>query len=150
DLWRSPIPGAWQRGEDPQLLKNRYRRGNLTKALIGEHLIEREILCEFFPEVVALGGKQIDGINAMPLSTDIGGERKANVEADLYLLVGEGGSYRLILGEVKTTDEHAWFATVENLRQLRLMLDSAEAQRLFRRRMPELSLPQTLPVTGIV
>ena len=45
---------------------------------------------------------------------------------------------------------HAWFAAVENLRQLKLFKQSLETQLLFRRRCPELDLPERLPVTAVV
>jgi hypothetical protein len=54
-LWRSNIPAPWKRGTDAQLLGPRYRRKDWMNPRRGEHKIEHEILCEFFPEVVALG-----------------------------------------------------------------------------------------------
>lgn len=150
ELWQSPIPGTWKRGLDPQLLGERYRRGDRLNPHLGEHKIEHEILCEFFPDVTVLDGKLIDGINAMPLTTDAAGGRAANVEADLFLLVKHGAQYRLVIAEVKDRAEHPWCATVQSLRQLRLVLESHEARGLFHRRNPELCLPTDLPVTAII
>lgn len=56
--------------------------------------------------------------------------------------------YRLQLFEVKAGSDNAWFAAVENLRQLKLFLHSRETQLLFHSRCHELDLPQTLPVTA--
>src|SRR5262245_20270408 len=67
DLWKLPIPGVWKRGIDEQLLRNRYRRGDEAQPRCGEHAIEHQILCDFFPDVAVLDGQLIDGIDAMPL-----------------------------------------------------------------------------------
>src|SRR5436305_206937 len=66
--WHSPIPGSWKRGADKQLSRSRYRRRDSANPRPGEHKIEHQILLEFFPEVTVLGGKLVDGINAMPLA----------------------------------------------------------------------------------
>jgi len=102
-LWKEPIPGRWERGKDSQLMGTRYRRGDLNKTRRGEHAIEYEILCR------------------LPLVRDSGGERCANVEADMFLLGEHKGTHRLFLCEVKADSNTAWYAAVENLRQLRLL-----------------------------
>jgi hypothetical protein len=86
----------------------------------------------------------------MPLTRDGGGGRSGNVEADLYLLVRHDDGYRLYVVEVKDESDHAWYATVENLRQLRLAMESEEALKLFHRRNPELNLPASVPISGMV
>src|SRR5207253_1543043 len=85
-LWDAPIPGTWERKIDNQLLRARYRRGDVDNPHPGEHSIEHEILSEC-ESVRCLDGSVIDGINAMPLTRDARGGRRGNVEADLFLLV---------------------------------------------------------------
>lgn len=89
-------------------------------------------------------------MNAFPLVRDSNGGRNGNVEADLFLLVRNSQSYRLILAEVKHSANHAWFAVVENLRQLKLLVSGEDACLLFRQRRPALGLPDGIPVTGLV
>lgn len=98
---------------------------------------------------MSLGSTLVDGVNALPLTTDAGGRRKENIEADMLLLVKGGDTYTHQLIEVKTTSNNAWYAAVQNLRQLKLFSESREAQ-LFHKRWPELELPHVLPVTGVV
>jgi hypothetical protein len=149
DLWDLPVPEPWQRGMDPQLLTARYRRGDLDAPHTGEHSIEHGILGGL-EEVSCLGGTVVDGINAMPLARDCSGGRRGNVEADLFLLVRIGGSYQLVLCEVKHSSNTAWYAAIENLRQLKLLHLSAVARRLFHERCPGLSLPAEIPIRGLV
>jgi hypothetical protein len=150
DLWREPIPGQWERGKDPQLLQARYRRGDFSSPRNGEHMIEKEILYQYFDRVQCCGCRLLDGFNAVPLVRDPGGGRKANVEADMFLLGEQKGSYRLFLCEVKDTRNNAWFAAVENLRQLRLLLSSREMPGVFRHRNPAMGLPSEIPVTALI
>jgi hypothetical protein len=56
----------------------------------------------------------------------------------------------LYVVEVKAKANHAWYATVENLRQVRLLMDGEEALRLFHRRNPGMELPDSIPVSGLV
>src|SRR5262245_41054543 len=107
-LWKLPIPGVWKRDIDGQLLGKRYRRGDEEQPHCGEHAIEHQILCDFFPDVAVLGGQLVDGIDAMPLVADEAGARGNNVEADLFLLVRKSTEFRLILAEVKNRANHAW------------------------------------------
>jgi len=158
-LWQEPIPGdgVWKRGRDERLLDpdRRYCRSNhLPESLRrGEHAIEYDVLDPSPADVTTItgGGRLVDGVNALPLTKDIlGGGRSGNVEADMLLLVRNDNAYRLLLVEVKTGSDNAWFAVVENLRQLRLFSESVETQQLFHQRCPELNLPQSLPVTAVV
>lgn len=106
-LWRLQIPAGWERGRDAQLLdrRRRYRRGATSNAHVprGEHAVEREILRPSPRRVTTtcLGGRLVDGVNAVPLTKDAGGGRKSNVEADMLLLVRDALGYRLQLAEVK-------------------------------------------------
>ena len=84
----------------------------------------------------------MDVINAMPLSRDETGGRRGNVEADL-LLVETAGNYALVVCEVKD-------GAVENLWQLKLIHLNAYARRLFYLRAPQLSLPDNIPIIGLV
>jgi hypothetical protein len=81
---------------------------------------------------------------------DAGGGRRANVEADMYLLTEHHGAYRLFLCEVKANCDNAWFASVENLRQLRLLMSSPDSLRLCASRQPSWCLPSDIPVTALV
>ena len=149
-LWREPIPGAWQRGIDPQLLGARYRRGDVGAPHPGEHSIEHSILCTEFDRVRCFGDRLLDGVAALPLVRDAGGARRANVEADLLLLAGDNSFHQLFVCEVKADSNNAWYAAVENLRQLRLLMSSTQARALFGRRNPALQLSTEIPVTGLV
>jgi hypothetical protein len=149
-LWREEIPGLWQRGVDPQLLEGRYRRGDLDAPHPGEHTIEHEILYQYFDRVSCYGNKLLDGVSAFPLVRDAGGGRRANVEADMYLLTEHEGAHRLFLCEVKANGDNPWFAAVENLRQLKLLMSSPESLRLCASRQPAWCLPLDIPVTALV
>jgi len=150
-LWKEPIPGAWQRGIDPQLLYVRYRRGDLYKPHPGEHTIEHEILCGNFERVWCLGYKLVDGVNAFPLSRDTRGVgRRGNVEADMLLLGELDGAYRLFLCEVKERANNPWYAVVESLRQLRLFIENAKSPNVFADRGFVSVLPAEIPVTALV
>ena len=149
ELYDSPVPGRWKRSVDVQLLKGRYRRGDAASPHSGEHLIEHEILNNL-EAVRCLEGRIIDGINAMPLSRDETGGRRSNVEADLLLLVERAGNYSLVVCEVKDAANNCWYAAIENLRQLKLIHLSAYARRLFHLRAPQLSLPDNIPIIGLV
>ena len=147
--WRADIPGEWKRGLDSQLLGPRYRRGDIASPHNGEHAIEYEILCQHFDSVSCLNGKLMDGVNALPLARDTFGGRRGNVEADLFLLIRTESAYRLAVCEVKHSSVSAWFAAVENLRQLRLLRDSGEVVKLFEHRHG-MNLGATVPVSGLV
>jgi hypothetical protein len=149
-LWQDPIPGSWLRTTDVQLHGERYRRGDRAQPNAGEHMIEHEILHRDFESVSCFGTRLLDGVNALPLVRDAGGGREANVEADIFLLSRQGEDYRLWLCEVKAHSNNAWYAAIENLRQLRLLMSSLASMRVFSRRLPLSSLPVDMPVTGLV
>jgi hypothetical protein len=129
----------------------RYTRGDEADPRSGEHRIEHEILCQHFDTVTYFqDGRVIDGVNAFPLVRDSGGGRNGNVEADLLLLVQWARDYRLVLAEVKHSANNAWFAAVENLRQLKLLISGEDTGQLFRQRNPALDLPANLAMTGLV
>jgi hypothetical protein len=154
-LWKEPVPGTWRRGsaDIPSRLLNgkRYTRGDEADPRSGEHRIEHEILCQHFDDVTYLqDGRVIDGVNAFPLVRDSCGGRNGNVEADLLLLVRSARGYRLVVAEVKHSANNAWFAAVENLRQLKLLVSGEDAGQLFRQRNLALDLPANLVITGLV
>jgi hypothetical protein len=149
-LWHDPIPGSWLRTTDVQLHGERYRRGDRAQPNAGEHMIEHEILHRDFEGVSCFGTRLVDGVNALPLVRDAGGGREANIEADMFLLSQQGEDYRLWLCEVKDESNNAWYAAIENLRQLRLLMSSPASMRVFTRRLPSVSLPVDMPVTGLV
>jgi len=148
--WQEPIPGSWQRGVDMQLHGKRYRRSDIEAPNPGEHTIEHEILCRHFEQVSCFGNSVLDGVNALPLVRDARGGRAANVEADMLLLTKGGEDHRLFLCEVKAESNNAWYAAVENLRQLRLLMSSPESRGVFFHRCPTFSLPADIPVTALV
>ena len=147
--WDAPIPGAWERPIDDQLLEARYRRGDIDSPRAGEHSIEHEILSKI-ETIRCLDGTLVDGINAIPLTRDETGGRRGNVEGDLFLLMAKDGDYRLVMCEVKHSANNCWYAAVESLRQLRLLHWSVAARRLFHSRNPRLSLPTEIPIIGLV
>jgi hypothetical protein len=154
-LFRAPVPGTWQRGpsDNPARLlgAERYTRGDKQDPHPGEHRIEHDLLCQFFADVDFLGGgKLVDGVNAFPLARDAGGGREGNVEADLLLLVRNANEFRIFVCELKHNPDSAWYAAVENLRQLKLFLSNEFAQTFFHARNPDLKLPERLPVSGLV
>ena len=154
-LWHEPIPGDWSRGQDPRLLdpERHYLRTHTggDKIPRGEHAIEHDILCPSptDPPKDCLGARLVDGVNAVPLARDEGGGRAGNVEADMALLVRHDQEYRVLLVEVKTSSNNAWYAAVENLRQLKLFTQSPPAQGLFYERKNP-GLPQALDTTAVV
>lgn len=151
-LWNDPLLPDWNRGRDEQLLDRhvRYRRGNTTGKR-AEHAIEEEFLSPSLVDspVTSLGFRVIDGVNAVPLTRDAWGTQTGNVEADMLLLVSGEREHRLHLVEVKDNANDAWYAAVENLRQLRLLTESESTQRLFHA-CCEIDLPADLPVTAVV
>lgn len=153
-LWASEIPPGWERGADRRVLDpdrrylRRHRHGGPIEG--SEHELEMEILC---PDPVAvltycLGGRLIDGVNAVPLARDTSGGRRGNVEADMLLLADGPNGPRLLLVEVKTRSKNAWYAAAESLRQLRLFTASASAREIMPRRRPAFST--ALPVTAVI
>jgi hypothetical protein len=153
-LWDEPIPGAWKREKDLRLLKadRRYCRRNAGEKDLrrGEHALEYEVLAIPGVETACFGGQLVDGVNAIPLAKDVSGGRRGNVEADMLLLVEDHGRYEQLLIEVKVRSNHAWYAAVENLRQLKLFLHSAAPKQLFQERRSELNLPRRIPVVAAV
>ena len=149
ELWDAPLPGSWLRGIDNQLLRARYRRGDVDNPHAGEHSIEHEILSQL-EEVTCLDGRVVDGINAMPLARDETGGRRGNVEGDLFLLVKKNDAYHLVVCEVKHSANTCWYAAIESLRQLKLLHLSTAARQLFHHRNPHISLPVEIPVIGLV
>jgi hypothetical protein len=154
-LWNSDIPGGWHRGTDNQVIDPtvRYRRGEAQGPRAGsEHALEYEILSHD-PSVTqtrCFGHRLIDGVNAVPLARDPNGRRRAgNVEADMLLLTADGEKRQLVLVEAKTISNNAWYAAIENLRQLRLFQASDAAQAIMQRRSSD-RLPVPVPVTGAV
>lgn len=154
-LWNSDIPGGWRRGTDPQILdpEVRYRHGDADQGprADSEHELEFQLLRPdpSVTETRRLGERLIDGINAVPLAHDSQGHRAGNVEADMLLLTAVGADNRLLLVEAKTGSNNAWYATVENLRQLRLFLASDAARQIMQHRRAEPTSPPT-PVTAVV
>lgn len=157
-LWREAIPPGWERDDDGSLLDPavRYRRthdGRPDGQPVREALIEQQILAPDPADTVTncLGGRLIDGINALSLQKNrYRGGRSGNVEADMLLLVHDDHGYRALVVEVKHEDGTPWYAAVENLRELRLYSMSASAQRVVRSRRPDLNLPDLLPATAVV
>ena len=153
-LWREPVTGVFERTAtdlpDRLLAGPRYTRGDIGAPRNGEHAIEYEILGRHFDALTVDGARLVDGVNAFPLVRDTGGGRNGNVEADLLLLLHDASGFRLLAAEVKDAATNAWYAAVENLRQLRLIQDSGVPRELFARRNPSIDLPRVLPIAGAV
>lgn len=155
-LWDEPIPAGWERGRDQRVLDRyrRYTRGNggPSGSRRGEHVIEYDILDPSPADTPTscFGGRLVDGVNAVPLARDLGGGRTGNVEADMLLLVEREGSYEILLVEVKRDAQNAWYAAVENLRQMKLLASGTTTRRLFHARRADLQLPDALPMTAVV
>jgi hypothetical protein len=158
ELWQLPIPSGWERPRVNDVIpldraircRRSHRGGDLGRR--DEHTLEDEVL-DPSPDTVAttcFGLRLVDGVNAVPLATDSAGGRAGNVEADMVLLVGRDREVRLLLIEVKVVSNNAWYAAVENLRQLKLFLHSASPRDVFHHRLPELSLPDDLHTTAVV
>jgi hypothetical protein len=151
ELYRECVPTGWQRelGRDKRLRdKERFTRRPRGE-LAPEAVIEATVLSKDVPPTEIMGEPIVDGVNAVPLV--LGQGRAGDVEADLLLLTGAPGAYRLVVGEVKVNSNHAWYAAVENLRQVRLVAESP-VRGLFHERQPELPLGDAaaLPVAGAV
>jgi hypothetical protein len=154
-LWACPVDRTWGRGEKDDARwkvngqQRRYRRSHseLGAQRDEEHALEKAILEHHFNDITCFGGRLVDGINAVPLCAF----KMGKVEADLLLLVREpnGRSHRIFLVEAKTNSNNPWYAVVEHLRQLKLLEVSA-VKRIFHRRNPSLSLPEEIPVTGLI
>jgi len=151
--WNEPVSADWMRGPDPRLhvAGERYGRGTKSASHVpsGEQLIEEEVLDRSAP-VTSLGWTVVDGLNALPLTTNPGRGREGNVEADMLLLVQRGDGYALHVLEVKVSDKNPWYAAVESLRQLKLFSESASAKGVFQKRQRHLNLPLEMQITGIV
>lgn len=123
-LWAKPVHRSWLRhGQvDDARWPNgtSYRRGDVVDPAAGEHAIEAEILNNL-GEVTWLGESLADGLNAVPLTVSGGG-----IEGDLLLLAKRGSAYGIDLTEVKHSSNNAWYAVVENLRQLKLLQRNRE------------------------
>ncbi len=131
ELWSTPVPGAWMRGSDARVLdpKSRYTRTHEAEIKGPEHLIEHELLDPLRAQAAAtvFGESLLDGVNAVPLAKDEQGGRAGNVEADLLLRTASG----YYLAEVKSASNYAWYASVELLRQIKLLLESDAARRIM-------------------
>ena len=144
-----PVDAEWLRAQEDELWTNfRRRRGRSpgsSVTVVAEAKTERDILESHFDELNCLGGTLVDGVDAFPLALG------NTVEADMFLLMRDvHGSYRLLLVEVKETHEHAWYAAIENVLQMKLMQANTDAQTIFHRRNPQLHLPSSIPLVGLV
>ncbi len=155
ELWKQELPLDWERDVDTVAVgQDRYRRVHKQGAARpqSEHEIESQVLGELdqpIPPDTWDGLELIDGLNAVPLCADPGGDRAGNVEADLLLLVRDGDVWGQRLVEVKSSSTNAFYAVAENLRQLRLFQGSAAAQSIFHDRGTA-PADQPLPVAGAV
>jgi hypothetical protein len=157
ELWHAPVPSGWERSEPDQRLLDPNRRYCRThtggdRVPRAEHALECDILKPIpaCTATVCLGAPLVDGVNAVPLTKDADGGRAGNVEADMFLLTWRAQGLLLLLVEVKVESNNAWYAAVENLRQMKLFLSSATPRAVFHTRLPELGLPDDLPTTAVV
>lgn len=152
-LWNEPVASEWLRG--PERLHDPGQRDRRGGGNAEPNTPEWKLECEvLYPPggrtTTSLGWTVVDGVNALPLTTNPGLGREGNVEADMLLLVKDEYSCGLQLIEVKVEADNPWYAAVENLRQLKLFSKSLEAQRLFHTRCSAPDLPEELHVTGVV
>lgn len=152
-LFAEPIPGSWQRHDDPNLIDpvRRYRRTHTAADPSPEHALEQDMLSvdKQHAPLRCLGALVIDAINAVSLVRDAHGGRAANVEADMLLLL-DTAPRRQVLIEAKASANNAWYATVELLRQMRLFADSPAAQRILHLRAGTPEPWPSLQLTGLV
>jgi hypothetical protein len=155
ECWKRDLPDGWEQDVDAVPVgQERYRRVHKQGAARpqSEHEIESLVLGDLAEPIPAdrwAGLELIDGLNAVPLCADPGGDRAGNVEADLLLLVRDGDAWGQRLVEVKSSSTNAFYAVAENLRQLRLFQGSTAAQTLFHDRGTA-PAGQPLPVEGAV
>jgi hypothetical protein len=88
-----------------------------------------------------LGGAIAGGINAVPLTLT------PKIEADLLLLVEHTNGPHLYLAEVKSMANTPWYATIELVRQLRLLLSGSPALSYFHRTA---GTPSDVSMSGVV
>jgi hypothetical protein len=146
ELWRVPVAAEWLRStpEDGMWAAAPYRRGDRGTPSSPERAIEHEILgpeATIAPGRACLGGAVVGGINAVPLTST------PKIEADLLLLVEHANGPHLYLAEVKAMANTPWYATIELLRQLRLLLSQSPALGYFHRTA---GIPADVPVAGLV
>jgi hypothetical protein len=123
-LWDLPVAEGWLRParEDDMWVEAPYRRGDRDAPSSPERTIEHEILgpgSNIAAGRKCLGGAIRGGINAVPLTST------PKIEADLLLLVEHTNGPHLYLAEVKAMANTPWYATIELLRQLRLLLSGS-------------------------
>lgn len=146
ELWDLPVAHGWLRSapEDDLWAAAPYRRRDRCAPSSPERAIEQEILgcgSKITPGRKCLGGAIVGGINALPLTLT------PKVEADLLLLVEHTNGAHLYLAEVKSMANTPWYATIELLRQLRLLLSGSPALGYFHRTA---GTPSDVSMTGLV
>jgi hypothetical protein len=146
ELWHLPVAEGWLRPapEDDMWAAAPYRRGDRCAPSSPERAIEHEILgsrSKIAPGRKCLGGAIVGGINAVPLTST------PKIEADLLLLVEHTNGPRLYLAEVKSMADTPWYATIELLRQLRLLLSGSPTLGYFHRTA---GTPSDVAMTGLV
>lgn len=146
ELWQLPVAEGWLRPapDDDKWVAHPYRRGDRGAPSSPERTIEHEILgagSESAQGRTCLGGAIVGGINAVPLT------RTPKIEADLFLLVEHTNGPHLYLAEVKSMANTPWYATIELLRQLRLLLSGSPALGYFHRTA---GTPSDVSMTGLV
>jgi hypothetical protein len=146
ELWHLPVAEGWLRPapEDDMWAAAPYRRGDRCAPSSPERAIEYEILgpgSSIAPGRKCLGGVIVGGINAVPLTLT------PKIEADLLLLVEHTNGPHLYLAEVKSMANTPWYATIELLRQLRLLLSASPTLGYFHRTAGS---PSDVSITGLV
>jgi hypothetical protein len=145
-LWHLPVAQGWLRAaaEDELWAAAPYRRGDRCAPSSPERAIEHQILgpgSEIALNRRCLGGAIVGGINAVPLTLS------PKIKADLLLLVEHAKGPHLYLAEVKSMANTPWYATIELLRQLRLLLSGGPTLRYFHRTA---GTPSDISMTGLV
>jgi hypothetical protein len=146
ELWHLPVAEGWLRPapEDDMWAAAPYRRRDRGAPSSPERAVEHEILGpgpRVAPGRACLGGAIVGGINAVPLTLT------PKIEADLLLLVQHTSAPRLYLAEVKSMANTPWYATIELLRQLRLLLSGSPTLGYFHRTA---GTPSDASMTGLI
>jgi hypothetical protein len=146
ELWHLPVAEEWLRAapEDDMWAAAPYRRGDRGAPSSPERAIEHEILGPESKIALGrkcLGGAIVGGINAVALTLT------PKIEADVLLLVEHTSGPHLYLAEVKSMANTPWYATIELLRQLRLLLSGSPTLGYFHRTAGG---PSDVSLTGLV
>lgn len=112
ELWNQKIPDSWQRESLPKTFEWGYRRSLGGRKPTPEHELEKRL---FKSSLKIDGYCSVDLFaNAFPLA------KWRTVEADMVAVAKIDAATEVLVIEAKDKANNAWYAAVENLRQLKL------------------------------